>query len=52
MKIVTIGGHGFTARAFVAALRGARVDTFVDLRRRRAMRGAGYAFEDRPGGRA
>ncbi|HET9625364.1 MAG TPA: DUF488 family protein [Kofleriaceae bacterium] len=47
MKIVTIGGHGFTRATFVAALHAARVDTFVDLRRRRGMRGAAYAFLNR-----
>jgi uncharacterized protein (DUF488 family) len=44
MLIVTIGGYGFTEEAFLRALREARVDTFVDVRQRRGMRGARYAF--------
>lgn len=44
MRIVTIGGYGFTEEGFVRALRNAGVDTFVDIRQRRGMRGAKYAF--------
>jgi uncharacterized protein (DUF488 family) len=43
-KIVTIGAIGFTADAFFQALRDAGVDAFVDVRRRRAVRGREYAF--------
>lgn len=43
-KIVTIGAIGFTAEAFFQALQEAQVDTFVDVRRRRAVRGHDYAF--------
>lgn len=44
MRIVTIGGYGFTEAGFIGALRKAGVDTFVDVRQRRGMRGAKYAF--------
>lgn len=44
MKIVTVGGYGFTEATFLGALKTAGVDTFVDIRRRRGMRGAKYAF--------
>ncbi|MGV3579472.1 DUF488 family protein [Brevundimonas sp.] len=44
MKIVTIGGYGFTEGTFVAALKKAGVQTLVDVRQRRGMRGAKYAF--------
>jgi uncharacterized protein (DUF488 family) len=43
-KIVTIGAIGYSAETFFQALRAAKVDTFVDVRRRRAVRGAEYAF--------
>ncbi len=43
-KIVTIGAIGYSAEAFFRALQQAGVDTFVDVRRRRAVRGADYAF--------
>ena len=43
-KIITIGAIGYTADAFFSALQDAGVDTFVDVRRRRAVRGAAYAF--------
>ena len=43
-QIVTIGVYGFTATSFFAALQGAKVDTFCDIRRRRGVRGAEYAF--------
>jgi uncharacterized protein (DUF488 family) len=43
-KIVTIGAIGFTADAFFQTLREAGVDTFIDVRRRRAVRGREYAF--------
>lgn len=44
MKIVTIGVYGFTEETFFAALGDAGVDTFGDLRWRRGVRGAEYAF--------
>ncbi len=44
MRIVTIGGYGFTEDAFINALKGAGVDAFVDIRQRRGMRGSKYAF--------
>lgn len=43
-RIVTIGAIGFTAATFFKALQDAGVDTFVDVRRRRAVRGRDYAF--------
>lgn len=44
MRIVTIGVYGFDEAAFFQALQAAGVDTFCDLRRRRAVRGRDYAF--------
>lgn len=44
MRIVTIGGYGFTEEGFLSALKRAGVDAFVDVRQRRGMRGAKYAF--------
>lgn len=44
MRIVTIGAYGFTADTFRAALQHASLDTFVDIRRRRGVRGRDYAF--------
>lgn len=41
---VTIGVYGFDAAGFFAALQAAQVDTFCDIRRRRAVRGREYAF--------
>lgn len=46
-KVVTIGGHGFTEKTFVAALKTAGVTTLADVRQRRAMRGRQYAFLNR-----
>ncbi len=43
-KIVTIGVYGFSESGFFCALRKAKVDTFCDIRNRRGMRGAKYAF--------
>lgn len=43
-EIVTIGVYGFDEAGFFQTLRDAGVDTFVDIRRRRAVRGAAYAF--------
>lgn len=43
-RIITIGVIGFTPDAFFRALRNAGVDTLIDIRRRRAVRGRDYAF--------
>lgn len=43
-KIVTIGVYGFDEFSFFEALREADVDTFCDIRARRGLRGATYAF--------
>ena len=43
-SIITIGAIGFTTETFFQALLEARVDTFVDIRRRRAVRGRDYTF--------
>ncbi len=44
IKIVTIGVYGFTEDGFFQALQKAKVDTFCDIRQRRGVRGAKYAF--------
>ena len=43
-KIITIGVYGFSEEGFFAALQAANVDTFCDIRNRRGVRGATYAF--------
>lgn len=43
-KIVTIGVHGFDEATFFNALLDAGVNVFCDIRARRGMRGAKYAF--------
>jgi uncharacterized protein (DUF488 family) len=43
-RLFTIGAHGFDAEGFFEALNGAGIDLFLDLRRRRGMRGRLYAF--------
>jgi uncharacterized protein (DUF488 family) len=43
-EFVTIGVYGFDEAGFFQALCDAAVDTFVDIRRRRGVRGAAYAF--------
>lgn len=43
-RIVTIGVYGYTEARFFAALREAGVDLLCDIRRRRGVRGAEYAF--------
>ena len=43
-RIATVGVYGFTADTFIAALREARVGILLDVRRRRAVRGAQYAW--------
>jgi uncharacterized protein (DUF488 family) len=44
VKIITIGVFGFTEEVFFQRLREAEVDTFCDIRQRRGVRGATYAF--------
>lgn len=44
LKLVTIGGYGYSEERFFDALKVANVDTFVDIRQRRGMRGPKYAF--------
>lgn len=46
-KLVTIGVYGFDAAAFFQALQAAGVDGVVDVRWRRGVRGAEYAFANR-----
>jgi uncharacterized protein (DUF488 family) len=43
-EFVTIGVYGWDAERFFAALKDAAVDTFCDIRERRGVRGAEYAF--------
>ena len=43
-RIITIGVYGYTAVSFYAALQAASVDILVDIRWRRGVRGAEYAF--------
>jgi len=43
-KIVTIGAYGYDEESFFGALKSANVDTFVDTRLRRGLRGSTYAF--------
>ena len=47
MKFITIGVYDFSEAAFFNALQEARVDTFCDIRWRRGVRGAEYAFANR-----
>ncbi len=42
--IFTIGVYGFDENSFFQALQEAQIDTFCDVRDRRGMRGATYAF--------
>ena len=44
LEFVTIGVYGWDAERFFAALRATEVDTFCDIRARRGVRGAEYAF--------
>jgi uncharacterized protein (DUF488 family) len=44
LKIVTIGAYGFTDETFFEALQDAGVQVFCDIRWRRGVRGAQYAF--------
>lgn len=43
-SLVTIGAYGYDADSFFRALQDQQVDTFVDIRRRRGVRGSQYAF--------
>jgi hypothetical protein len=43
-EVLTIGAHGWDATAFFDALVRERAATFCDIRRRRGVRGAEYAF--------
>ena len=42
--IITIGVYGFDEQRFFQALQDAHIDTLCDLRARRGVRGADYAF--------
>jgi uncharacterized protein (DUF488 family) len=42
--ISTIGGYGFSEQTFLGALRQHGVDTFIDVRQRRGVRGVRYSF--------
>ncbi len=44
VEIATIGVYGFTLETFLASLAGAGVDCVVDVRQRRGVRGAEYAW--------
>jgi len=44
LRLLTIGGYGFDEHSFMEALQNAEVDTFIDVRQRRGLRGSQYAF--------
>jgi hypothetical protein len=44
IKLVTVGVYGFDEAGFFQALQEAQVDTLCDIRQRRGVRGAAYAF--------
>ncbi len=44
MRLLTIGGYGYDEKGFLKALVAAEVDTFIDIRQRRGLRGSRYAF--------
>lgn len=44
MKIFTLGVYGYDAAGWFGALQTAGVDTLIDVRQRRGVRGAQYAF--------
>lgn len=44
LALTTIGAYGWKEQAFFKALKSRRVDTFCDVRYRRGVRGAQYAF--------
>ncbi|GAA1482657.1 hypothetical protein GCM10009624_30970 [Gordonia sinesedis] len=43
-RLQTMGAYGWDEPSFIAALREADPDVFVDVRRRRGVRGSRYAF--------
>ena len=43
-RVATIGVYGFTARAFIDALRRADVRVLLDVRQRRGVRGSDYSW--------
>ena len=43
-RVFTIGAYGFDREGFFGALEKAGVDIFLDVRQRRGLRGARYAF--------
>jgi uncharacterized protein (DUF488 family) len=43
-RLATVGVYGFTAAAFLDALREAGVDVLLDVRQRRGVRGSEYAW--------
>lgn len=46
-RVLTVGVYGWTAEAWIAALRAAGCDAVVDIRARRGVRGPAYAFANR-----
>jgi uncharacterized protein (DUF488 family) len=44
MRVLTIGAYGYNNATFRDALANSGIDTFVDIRRRRGVRGSEYAF--------
>lgn len=44
MKIFTLGAYGFSEELFVSSLKHADPTVFVDIRRRRGVRGSQYSF--------
>jgi uncharacterized protein (DUF488 family) len=44
MKVITIGAYGWDEEDFIQAIRDAAPDVFVDVRRRRGLRGRAYAW--------
>lgn len=43
-RLYTIGAYGFDADSFFQAIEQAEIDLFLDIRRRRGVRGREYAF--------
>jgi uncharacterized protein (DUF488 family) len=43
-RLFTIGAYGFDAERFFETLEDVEIDLFLDLRRRRGVRGSAYAF--------
>lgn len=44
IQLKTIGVYGLSEEEFFGALQAAEVDTFLDIRQRRGVRGSAYAF--------